>query len=499
MGVINRTNRIVKSIDPRGLGFCHEIDITIHINGSLTPSSIILGNKGDSSITLLKFHLEELEEADLCSGGLDNYEHILSASNGIELYANYNSDEHISTVSIPGTMLENAGTLQLLYELVEINPPSGNINQKEVFVSNVFSGIIYDTDWNADLVNLIAEAETQDDLFECLTKRNIIIEPDELHYHINLDSLILGNKYDNYITRLTFVDDSDLDKGFVNRYALFKIDEDIYITKFKEISDSDTTMACWVPQVVSYTPGLVKVFIIATTKTNKRWVSNSVIARIQDNFLEEPITPPHQVTITGPDTVIRGFSFQLTASCPVSGETFTWSGTGVNLYPNNDTCTCIATTSGEITIYCRCTGAQASKTITVTEPVTHTVNFLFKDGGWSNNQNLTLTYLDNDNILLSFSAGGSSNFPKYFATGESGRLYSGNIMEIHCPYGILTRIVCTRGKGDDNIKTLNPNTGIMSEDIWTGSSDYVTFTSTPTSGSGHYRIYQLNITYITTE
>ena len=120
-----------------------------------------------------------------------------------------------------------------------------------------------------------------------------------------MSSTNLGNKYDNYVTRLTFEDTADLDKGFDKRYVFFVSDDDINIEEMLPIEENSIIMTCWVPPLVLYKPGQVSVFVVAMTgDKTKRWVSNAVRMVVKDNFLTEPIVPATQPFLTCNNEVI---------------------------------------------------------------------------------------------------------------------------------------------------------------------------------------------------
>ena len=49
MSVIKKETE--SSVSPTYEGYCHEITITLHLDGSVTPKTIPFGNCGDKNIT----------------------------------------------------------------------------------------------------------------------------------------------------------------------------------------------------------------------------------------------------------------------------------------------------------------------------------------------------------------------------------------------------------------------------------------------------------------
>lgn len=58
MSVIKKETE--SSVSPTYEGYCHEITITLHLDGSVTPKTIPFGNCGDKNITRFSFNVQEL-------------------------------------------------------------------------------------------------------------------------------------------------------------------------------------------------------------------------------------------------------------------------------------------------------------------------------------------------------------------------------------------------------------------------------------------------------
>lgn len=93
------------------------------------------------------------------------------------------------------------------------------------------------------------------------------------------------------------------------------------------------------------------------------------------------------------------------------------------------------------------------------------------------------------NITMSFAKGSNNNNTKYYTSGNSARMYTGNIMTVTADSGyVITSIKITFTTSQD----LTPNVGTFSDDEWTGSSSTVTLTN---SSSGQAKFTEIVVTY----
>ena len=116
----------------------------------------------------------------------------------------------------------------------------------------------------------------------------------------------------------------------------------------------------------------------------------------------------------------------------------------------------------------------------------------FADLGLSNGVQYTDPF-DGGNFTVTF--GGGGNDGKYYTTGSAIRVYGGGTMTIAAETGKLASITITydgTNKPTTNdvvsVGTYNNTTG-----IWTGDAQSVVFTRP--SGSGHWRVKSLSVTY----
>ena len=110
--------------------------------------------------------------------------------------------------------------------------------------------------------------------------------------------------------------------------------------------------------------------------------------------------------------------------------------------------------------------------------------------GYTNGANVTT--VNSGSVSINFSKGtNKSNSPKYYTTGVAVRIYGGNSFTVTAGKNV-TKVVFTfsSGEGDNQIIA---DSGNISNDIWEGKAESVTFTIDGTSG--HRRISKLEVTY----
>lgn len=272
-------------------GFCHEINLVIGENGNITPNNINLGNKGDKNITRLIFDYNILKTLDIADQDLEEYNHVLFINDGTITVRKTPEvlEDGYSTFVISEDICARPIRYTFIYALEEIDDSTGNIEKKEVFISDMFSGSVTNTDWDPILEEKMNVLE-ENDVLEHLSKPDIILVPSDDHYIIAASDFNLGNKCDKYMKRLTFDDRyNDLDEGLDERYCIyFKNNVLIKVTKFLPINANSPTMTSWIPEEITNTAGYVNLMIVARTcDKTQRWVSNTLVMNVQNNFLED--------------------------------------------------------------------------------------------------------------------------------------------------------------------------------------------------------------------
>lgn len=162
---------------------------------------------------------------------------------------------------------------------------------------------------------------------------------------------------------------------------------------------------------------------------------------------------------------------------------------------NGKTATVTLTESCTITVYGYNTLDGSETTVvaqfTVAEEGPEATFVLTADKqGYENTEDVATVTSDNGELTLSFSSG------KYYTTGDAVRVYGGGTMTVEPASGTevtITKIVISRGSGDNGSKKFSANIGTMDGDTWTGEAGSVTFTAA--DGSGHIRVQTVDVTY----
>ena len=119
---------------------------------------------------------------------------------------------------------------------------------------------------------------------------------------------------------------------------------------------------------------------------------------------------------------------------------------------------------------------------------TSTIPINFSQMGYDNG--MPLSSLAKGDVTVSFAKGKGINYPSYYKTGLSVRLYAQNTITISSHYPIR-RIAFTFGTSD-NANELTPSIGHWATPVWTGNDTSVTFTVDGITG--HRRIKAMDIT-----
>ena len=98
----------------------------------------------------------------------------------------------------------------------------------------------------------------------------------------------------------------------------------------------------------------------------------------------------------------------------------------------------------------------------------------------------------NEKITGLFAKNDGSNAPKYYDSGSSIRMYPNNSLKVSCNKTNMTSIKFTFASGENN-NEITPSVGTLSSNVWTGSSQEVTFTVG--GSSGHRRISAIEVFY----
>lgn len=282
------------------IDYCHEVSIAIGINGSVTPSSVILGNYGDINITRLTINLDDLKKCDEKHYNLSLYDHLLliknTTNNTIESYdCNYDAAKNQAYLEIPGTITSTLppGRYKLIYVLQEQDAANGSTSHAEQFVSDEFSGIINATSWDTVKDFNFNDVPQDTDILGFLTKPSINISLVEgNNYKIYSISRVLGNKGDKFIKRLTWKDPVFTEWNLDKVYVVFSNAHLTALTRFTAIPTYKNLWTAWVPQEITEYAEPCSVFIISIDGTSeRRWISNSLQFEIKDNFLGGEWTP----------------------------------------------------------------------------------------------------------------------------------------------------------------------------------------------------------------
>ena len=122
----------------------------------------------------------------------------------------------------------------------------------------------------------------------------------------------------------------------------------------------------------------------------------------------------------------------------------------------------------------------------------------FSEMGYANEEAVTSVTLGdglgNGDATITFAKGTAATYsPTYYTIGEAVRTYAGNIITVDATYAstTLTQIDLTFAKGE-NANTITASTGTITDGVWTGNAQSVTFTIGGTTG--HRRIASIAVT-----
>lgn len=298
--LINQTTALTGggSTNATPVGYCHDLTLVVHPDGSLTPNAVVLGNKGDLNIARLTFDVSELESAHVINP-LSEYIASVIIYDPTQERSETNPRTYPMSGEywvVPESLLQTAVTYRCLFTLTERS--SGHTTPSmEHWVSNEFTAMVNQTLWDADVAAAIEDPIIYSDTYGYLVKPPILLAPTADHYRINANSTDLGMKKDVFVKRVEFAENG-LDEGFVNKYGVFIMNTDprvIYAVKFNEITTG--TYGCLIPKEVTAVPGAVQFLVVVTTETVednlnvsddgfKRWVGNTLNFIVADNFLD---------------------------------------------------------------------------------------------------------------------------------------------------------------------------------------------------------------------
>lgn len=294
MAVIKKETE--SSVSPTYEGYCHEITITLHLDGSVTPKTIPFGNCGDKNITRFSFNVQELMTA--VPALKENYTFYINIYDPSLPKSSTNPARYTITDKfvLPNSYTEKAGSYKCIFCLTEKSGSEHNTTDTtEQWVSKVCTAVVNPTIWDESLVDNLAVATILADNPNFLTKPAVILIPKSDHYTIIASTINLGQKMDRYIRRIEMVGGTTgLDSGLDARYGVFICETAIFVTKFK-VSPKGYT--CWVPPEVCSVPGTWTFIVVAQTgdgdtaaDASKRWISNTLLFTIADNFLSSVTT-----------------------------------------------------------------------------------------------------------------------------------------------------------------------------------------------------------------
>ena len=126
-----------------------------------------------------------------------------------------------------------------------------------------------------------------------------------------------------------------------------------------------------------------------------------------------------------------------------------------------------------------------------------TASITFSEKGLTNGVQYLEPFTIDANTTITFAGG--DNDGKYYTTGSGMRTYGGGTVTIACANGIISEISFTWSVTNNNYKPTDdvatPAGYSTSTDKWTGSASSVTLTRP--SGSGHWRLQKVTVTYET--
>ena len=160
-------------------GYCHELQLVANVDGTISPSSFIFGNKGDINVTSLDIDISALEA--LYGDILSKYSLVLSIYNPNEEYSAfnpYNYTLYTNHFPIPENITKKSTQTpyRCLLKLTEKVPSDGHIDEQEIWISKEFTATVNDTLWNDQIQQIIINA-TAPSLSILRAVRVVILNP----------------------------------------------------------------------------------------------------------------------------------------------------------------------------------------------------------------------------------------------------------------------------------------------------------------------------------
>lgn len=294
--------QVTNNAIPRG--YCHDLVLTVHANGVITPNTIVLGNKGDVNIARLNFDVSELIAQHILDP-LAEYASDLVVYDTSKPRSDDNPKTYIVDApdwAVPEELLQQKASYQCLYILTERGGTHTTTDQ-EKWVSMEFTATVNDTLWGEAIEQALESPIIYVDDYGYLVKVPILITPTPDHYAITVTDSELGNKKDVFVKRFELLEQG-LDEGFVHHYGVFITDSTIYAVLFKNFG---TRYGCLIPKEITNVACEVDFLLIATSITEeegadspdysddgfKRWVGNALHFTVLDNFLSDE-TPSYE-------------------------------------------------------------------------------------------------------------------------------------------------------------------------------------------------------------
>ena len=129
-------------------------------------------------------------------------------------------------------------------------------------------------------------------------------------------------------------------------------------------------------------------------------------------------------------------------------------------------------------------------------PSSDETSITFSEKGYTNAQDFDGQEITVGDATLTWSKGSGTNSPKYYTTGAAMRMYGGNTLTISSTKTIA-KVQFTYSGADytptSENATVTPGSYDISTHTWTGNATSIEFARA--SGSGHFRIASISITY----
>lgn len=302
MAIIVRNVKIRPSSTQSVVDRSYEVSVGEFGNVDVGENGLDLGCQGDHKITKVEFDVSALKHIN----SLDNYNPVLVFSRqkedktieNVSCLGVNNIDSKTSIFYIPEEVTKVAGEYSIVYTLRELNENSGNvgdvtdptvegdIDEKEVFVSNIFTGIVRPSIY-ADLVAGIKVKNengeevdfTTDLLPRLVAKRTQPINTNSGIYKKKIDLTwpegkgdlqinggnSLGNKYDVFMTYLT------IDHPFYHEQSTANAEDNEVFVIFISNDEKQINYAVITTAVIK--DGLAAVWVPAevTVSDRKNW------------------------------------------------------------------------------------------------------------------------------------------------------------------------------------------------------------------------------------